>query len=176
MTEPVRGPRRHQADANRTLESITLLASLAPQALTDWGQWRSVLKGWADGSGFPSGGGGRGGEGGHSDPTARAALQSDQTALELIASDADFRALQGAIKHALSLADSLARRRAWVVNPAKPEEKPHLLFCENAKCQERIREEEGERPREGQCPRCARWLSRYGRPYPLREVVRRGAG
>ena len=99
-------------------------------------------------------------------------MQDDQTALELIAADADFRALQAAIKHALSLADSLSRRRAWVVNPAKPEEKPHLLFCENARCQERVREEDGERAREGQCPRCAKWLSRYGHAYQMKEVIK----
>ena len=176
MTEPVRGARRHQADATRTLESLTLLVSIATPPLADYGQYRAILKGWADGAGFPSGGGGRGGEGGHSDPTARAALQDDQTAIELIALDQDFRRLQALTKEALIVAQSMSRRRAWVVNPAKPEEKPHLIFCENPRCQERVREEDGERAREGQCPRCAKWLSRYGHAYPMKEVVRREAG
>lgn len=176
MTEAQHGPRRHQTRADRTLEDLALLPELARRALGDWGEWRATLKAWADGAPFPSGGNGRGGAGGHSDPTARAALAEDQTAWELIRADEDYKRAQDAVKAALSAFDSLVRRRAWVVNPAKPPEKSYLIFCENPRCQERIREELNERSREGRCQRCYRWSERYGREYPMKEVVRREAG
>lgn len=167
------GPRRHQTRADKILGDLDHALRDGRTALNDWGAWRAQLASWANAAGYPTGG--SGGGSGHGDPTAGAALATDPMLHELAGADRDLERLAGAVREALSAVDSLVRRRAWVVNPAKPVEKPHLVYCENPRCQERIREEAGEKAREGRCNRCDVWQRRYGREYPMKEVVRRGA-
>lgn len=167
---------RRQKHADRLRDEAAAVVALLGSALGDYADWHAKLQAWADGAPFPSGGSGPSGRGGHSDPTARAALVEDATVHALTTTDRDYADLAAALRTALGAADRLGRQRAWVVNPAKPPDKPHLIFCENAKCQERVRDERGERAYDGLCPRCHKWRSRYGRDYPMREVVGRDAG
>jgi hypothetical protein len=165
--------KREQHRADRIIIDYNAALPLILQAIADYGDWHDKLALWAE-AGYPSGSSGPTGVGGHSDPTARFALIEDRMAHELKRTRDDLDTLAAAVRVVLTSADSLARRRAWVVNPAKPPEKSYLIFCDNPRCQERIREEANERSRDGLCPRCYRHRDRYGRDYPMKEVVRRG--
>jgi hypothetical protein len=144
--------RRNQRQADSTL-------ALLGQVLADYGKWRHKLAEWAT-VGFQSGGGVAVSGSCSSSITERAALKPDLMRDALAETDRKFADLS-------ELAEWFAKRRAWVLASPKPPEE-WAVHCENPKCRERLKE--NERPRNGECPRCARHRARYGLAWPLKHV------